>query len=46
MQGPFTARDGQAIQTVVPVDLGADGWNKAGAAVDSLRGIATSAATA
>ena len=40
VQGPFTARDGQAIQTVVPVDLGTDGWNKAGPAVDSLRAIA------
>ena len=34
------ARDGQAIQTVVPVDLGTDGWDKAGPAVDSLRAIA------
>ena len=40
VQGPFTARDGQAIQTVVPVDLGTDGWSKAGPAVDSLRAIA------
>jgi RND superfamily putative drug exporter len=40
VQGPFTARDGQAIQTVVPVDLGEDGWDKAGPAADSLRGIA------
>jgi len=40
VQGPFTARDGQAIQTVVPVDLGTGGWDKAGPAVDSLRAIA------
>jgi len=25
--GPFVARDGQAIQTVVPVNLGKNGWN-------------------
>ena len=43
VQGPFTARDGQAIQTVVPVDLGTGGWDKAGPAVDSLRQAVTHA---
>jgi putative drug exporter of the RND superfamily len=39
--GPFTARDGKAIETVVPVNLGSKGWNGASAAVTSLRGIAS-----
>jgi len=38
--GPFFARDRQAIQTVVPVNLGKSGWNAAGKAVDAIRGIA------
>jgi len=38
--GPFFARDGQAIQTVVPVNLGKNGWNAAGKAADAIRGIA------
>ncbi|HEX9352933.1 MAG TPA: MMPL family transporter [Streptosporangiaceae bacterium] len=38
--GPFFARDGQAAETIVQVNLGKKGWNGAGAAVDSLRGIA------
>jgi RND superfamily putative drug exporter len=38
--GPFFARDGQAIQTVVPVNLGKNGWNAAGKAVGAIRGIA------
>jgi len=38
--GPFFARDRQAIQTVVPVDLGKNGWNAAGKAVGAIRGIA------
>ena len=40
--GPFVARDGQAIETIVPVNLGHNGWNGAGAAADSLRSIAAS----
>ena len=39
--GPFIARDGKAIETIVPVNLGSKGWNGASAAVTSLRGIAT-----
>jgi putative drug exporter of the RND superfamily len=38
--GPFIARDGQAIETVVPVNLGKNGWNAAGTAADSIRAIA------
>src|SRR5215472_2043555 len=38
--GPLFARDGQAIQTVVPVNLGKNGWNAASTAADAIRGIA------
>jgi putative drug exporter of the RND superfamily len=38
--GPQAARDGQALQTIVPVDTGKDGWDKAAAAADQLRAIA------
>src|SRR6266536_2094538 len=40
--GPFVAHDGKAIETIVPVNLGHEGWNNAGPAADSLRGIAAS----
>ncbi len=40
VSGPFFARDGQAIQTVVPVNLGKNGWNAAGTAADAIRGVA------
>src|SRR4029077_17234100 len=40
--GPFVAHDGKAIETIVPVNLGHEGWNKAGPAADSLRNIAVS----
>jgi putative drug exporter of the RND superfamily len=40
--GPIVSKDGKAIQTIVPVDLGKDGWDKAAPAADSLRGIAQS----
>src|SRR2546423_4593039 len=39
--GPFVARDGMAIETIVPVNLGHEGWNNAGPAADSLRSIAS-----
>lgn len=39
--GPFVANDGQAIETIVPVDLGSKGWNGAGTAADALRSIAS-----
>jgi RND superfamily putative drug exporter len=35
--GPFFARDGKAIETIVPVNLGSKGWNGASAAVTALR---------
>jgi RND superfamily putative drug exporter len=37
--GPFFARDGKAIETIVPVNLGSKGWNGASAAVMALRNI-------
>src|SRR5439155_3922362 len=40
--GPFVARDGKAIETVVQVNLGHNGWNGAGTASDALRSIAAS----
>src|SRR6516225_9690470 len=40
--GPFVSRDGQAIETVVQVNLGHNGWNGAGTAADALRSIAAS----
>jgi putative drug exporter of the RND superfamily len=39
--GPFVAHDGKAIETIVPVNLGHEGWNNAGPAADSLRNIAS-----
>src|SRR6202034_659905 len=38
--GPFFARDGKAIETIVPVSLGPRGWNGASAAATALRNIA------
>jgi RND superfamily putative drug exporter len=38
--GPIPAKDGQALQVLVPVNLGTDGWAKAGPAVDHIRAIA------
>src|SRR5215475_9400555 len=43
--GPFPSRDGKAIETVVPVNLGASGWNKAPTTVDKLRRIADTGAS-
>ena len=37
--GPVTAKDGQALQVTVPVDLGSNGWSQAGSAVDRIRAI-------
>jgi len=39
--GPFFARDGKAIETIVPVNLGSKGWNGAPAAATALRNIAS-----
>jgi putative drug exporter of the RND superfamily len=43
--GPVVARDGKAIETIVPVNLGKKGWNGASAATGSLRSIARSDAS-
>jgi RND superfamily putative drug exporter len=42
--GPIVAKDGQALETIVPINLGKDGWNKASDAADSLRATARSGA--
>jgi putative drug exporter of the RND superfamily len=39
--GPIFARDGQAIETIVPVNTGSKGWNGASTAATTLRGIAS-----
>jgi RND superfamily putative drug exporter len=41
VQGPFFAKDGQAIETIVPVNLGPKGWNGASEAATKLRDIAS-----
>jgi RND superfamily putative drug exporter len=38
--GPLVSRDGKAIETIVPVNLGSKGWNGATDAVTTLRAIA------
>ena len=38
--GPIVSQDGKAIETLVPVNLGSQGWNKASGAATSLRDIA------
>src|SRR5271165_4224929 len=42
--GPIVSRDGKAIETIVPVNLGSKGWSAAGPAADSLRAIAVAGA--
>jgi RND superfamily putative drug exporter len=37
--GPVPAKDGQALQTVVPIKVDADGWEKIVDAVDGLRSV-------
>jgi putative drug exporter of the RND superfamily len=39
--GPIPAADGKAAQSIVPLNLGKDGWAKAGGLVASLRQTAT-----
>jgi putative drug exporter of the RND superfamily len=39
--GPFFAKDGKAIETIVPVNLGSKGWNGASTAATALRNIAS-----
>jgi putative drug exporter of the RND superfamily len=38
--GPFFAKDGQAAETLVPINLGKKGWNGAETAANHLRAIA------
>ena len=38
--GPQLSADGKAMQTIVPVDIGTNGWNDLTPAVDSLRATA------
>ncbi len=38
--GPILSRDGKAIETIVPVNLGSKGWNGASTAATTLRTIA------
>jgi RND superfamily putative drug exporter len=40
LAGPFVARDGRAVETFVPINLGAKGWNGAATAATKLRTIA------
>jgi putative drug exporter of the RND superfamily len=42
--GPFSAADGKAIETLVPVNLGPKGFNDASAAATGLRNIAQASA--
>jgi RND superfamily putative drug exporter len=35
--GPFPSQDGQAVQLVVPLNVGADGWEALGPIVDHMR---------
>ncbi|MER6300609.1 MMPL family transporter [Kitasatospora sp. NPDC001539] len=42
--GPAVSADGRAMQTIVPIDVGSNGWNDLKPAVDTLR--ATAAANA
>ena len=38
--GPLISRDGKAAQVIVPLNLGHDGWNRAGKVADKMRAIA------
>jgi len=40
VQGPAIADDGQAAQIFVPLNLGPEGWDRAGTTVDSMRATA------
>jgi RND superfamily putative drug exporter len=41
---PVTAQDGKAIRTIVPLNLGANGWEKAAPLADEIRRDATTGA--
>ena len=38
--GPIPSEDGEALETIVPLNLGEDGWNSAPDVVDELEGTA------
>jgi len=38
--GPIPARDGKALQVIVPVDAGDEGWDQLGAITDDIRAAA------
>ncbi|NUO61750.1 MAG: MMPL family transporter [Hamadaea sp.] len=38
--GPIPARDGQAAEIIIPLNLGEEGWNKAGTAVEAITATA------
>jgi putative drug exporter of the RND superfamily len=40
--GPIPARDGRALEVVVPVEMGSGGWNDIAPVVDEVRSIARS----
>ncbi|MBA3488515.1 MAG: MMPL family transporter [Longispora sp.] len=42
--GPIPSQDGQAAQIIVPLNLGVDGWARAGEVVDDMRATATEGA--
>jgi RND superfamily putative drug exporter len=42
--GPIPSQDGQAAQLLVPLNLGAEGWEKAGTIVDQMRATANDGA--
>jgi putative drug exporter of the RND superfamily len=42
--GPVPSADGKALSTVVPLDLGPNGWEKAGDLADDIRNQATTGA--
>jgi putative drug exporter of the RND superfamily len=39
--GPVPSGDGKAIRTIIPLDLGPNGWDKAGDLADDIRHVAT-----
>ncbi|HEY1642305.1 MAG TPA: MMPL family transporter [Streptosporangiaceae bacterium] len=45
IQGPVVAKNQRAIETIVPVNLGKNGWNEATASADHVRAIATAGGT-
>jgi RND superfamily putative drug exporter len=42
--GPVPSKDGKALETIVQIDMGSDGWNALGPAVDSIKSTVAAAA--